>query len=201
MKGWVFFPLAAAAFAAVTTVALRPWAERPGAAVEARAGPGGLLVLEGAALGQLAPTAGFPVTAAPGIDGTQLGPRTVADRPLETGPDGVIAAGTAGGPDPGAGARLLLGPQTRARLAGQPLTVELQTAPLPHNASTALAVALVVAGQPVRWVRAPVPQASGAVRLTLPPAGGPPLALAVWPSVSGGGRGVEIRSIRIGGAR
>jgi hypothetical protein len=188
MKPWLFFPLAALACALLITAALQPWQARPGAPVEAVEGPGGILVLDSAALAELAPTPGFPVTSAPGLDGTQTGPRLVADAPLTAGATGE-------------GARLVLGPQTRARLKDLPLSLELETVPLPYGASSELAVGLVSAGAPVAWVRAPVDTSGGVTRVSLPASASAPLALALWPSVSGEGKGFELRAIRIGGGQ
>jgi hypothetical protein len=186
MKSWMFFSLAVLVCAGLVGLALRPWQARPGAPVEAVAAAGGTLVLDGAALAQLAPTRGFPVAPAPGLDGTQTGPRLVADDPL-------VAGAT------GEGARLVLGPQTRALLKDLPLTLEIETAPLPYTTSQQMAVGLVSAGAPVAWVVAPVAAEGGITRVSLPAGGSAPLALALWPSVSGEGKGFEVRAIRIGG--
>lgn len=183
MKGWLFFPLMLALMVAMAAVAMTLAPPRPGAPVEAVAADGAL-VLDAVAVNQLAPTPGFPVTSAPGLDGTQTGPRTVADAAL--------AAGSTG-----EGARLVLGPALRAALKDRPVRLSLDVATIPYTTSAQLAVGWVTAGPPPSWTLADVPADGGTVTVDLPAPAGAPLALALWPAVEGTGKGIELRSVRL----
>lgn len=183
MKGWLFFPLMLAAMIAMAALAMMQAPPRPGAPVEAAATEG-TLVLDAVAVNQLAPTAGFPVTSAPGLDGTQTGPRTVADAALEAGATGE-------------GARLVLGPQLRAALKDTAVRVSLDVGTIPYATARQLAVGWVTAGTAPSWTVADVPEKGGVVTLDLPAAAGAPLALALWPAVEGRGSGIELRALRL----
>lgn len=183
MKGWLFFPLMLAAMIAMAALAMMQAPPRPGAPVEAVAAEGAL-VLDAVAVNQLAPTTGFPVTSAPGLDGTQTGPRTVADAALGAG-----AAGE--------GARLVLGPQLRAALKDTTVRVSLDVGTIPYATARQLAVSWVTAGTAPSWTVADVPEKGGVVTLDLPAAAGAPLALALWPAVEGRGSGIELRALRL----
>lgn len=183
MKGWLFFPLMLAAMIAMAALAMAQAPPRPGAPVEAVAADGAL-VLDGVAVNQLAPTAGFPVTSAPGLDGAQTGPRTVADAALEAGATGE-------------GARLVLGPQLRAALKDAAVRVSLDVGTIPYATARQLAVGWVTAGAAPSWTVADVPEEGGVVTLDLPAMAGAPLALALWPAIEGKGSGIELRGVRL----
>ena len=183
MKGWLFFPLMLAAMIAMAAFAMTQAPPRPGAPVEAVA-DADALVLDAVAVNQLAPTAGFPVTSAPGLDGNQTGPRTVADGALEAG-------------STGEGARLVLGPGLRAALKDGPVRISLDVGAIPYATAQQLAVAWVTAGAAPSWVVGDVPDEGGVVTLDLPAPAGAPLALALWPAVEGKGSGIELRGVRL----
>lgn len=183
MKGWLFFPLMLALMVAMAAFAMMQAPPRPGAPVEAVAADGAL-VLDAVAVNQLAPTAGFPVTSAPGLDGSQTGPRTVADAALEAGATGE-------------GARLVLGPQLRAALKDRPVRLSLDVGTVPYATARQLAVSWVTAGAAPSWVQAAVPEEGGVVTVDLPAPAGAPLALALWPAVEGKGSGIELRAMRL----
>lgn len=183
MRGWLFFPLMLVAMIAMAAFAMTQAPPRPGAPIEAVAADGAL-VLDAVAVNQLAPTDGFPVTSAPGLDGTQTGPRTVADAALEPGTTGE-------------GARLVLGPQLRAALKDQAVRISLDVGTIPYATARQLAIGWVSAGTAPSWTIADVPEDGGVMTLDLPAPAGAPLALAIWPAVEGKGSGIELRGIRL----
>jgi DNA helicase HerA-like ATPase len=151
--------------------------------VEARQNVGAM-VFDIKSLNQFAAATGFPVTAAPGPRGDQIGPRLATTS--------VLAPGATNSK----GARLLLGPATAAAIGDRPISVIVTMRGIPKSAASGIAIGLVGSG-PVTWVRATVPADFAPVRIDLPATQQPIKALAIWPSLDGGGKGVEVRAISI----
>jgi hypothetical protein len=155
----------------------------PPRSVEARQAAGSL-IFDTNSLNAIVPAMGFPVSPAPGTRGDQTGPRLASDSALA----------------PGAlyskGARLLLGPRTQAALKDGAVTVLITARGIPKSPSTKLAIGLVRGG-PIAWVQAPVPADFGQIRLDIPMGGPDVTAIALWPSVEGAGKGIEVRTIVI----
>jgi hypothetical protein len=181
----LFIPLAILLAAAMIGGALTPLLQRPGAPVEGRA-DGAALLMEADDLAEVAGTEGFAVMPLPGRVPGQEGVRMAAEPRLDQNM-------------PGEGARLLLGPEARARLKSGPVSVVMIARALPQTDTRETAVGLVAGGR-VNWVRAQVGPDFAPVLFELPAPDGPPLALAFWPAVNGEGRGVEVKELRMYGA-
>jgi hypothetical protein len=161
-------------------LSVRPLLPTPPRYVEARQSAASL-IFDTKDLNALLPAEGFPVTPAPGARGDQTGPRLANESALA--PDARFSKG----------ARLLLGPRTLASLQGGPMSVVVTLRGIPKSASTKMAIGLVRGG-PIDWVQASVPAEFGQVKLDLP--NDPSVtAIALWPSVEGGGKGIELRTI------
>lgn len=187
MKDRLFIPLAVVSALTIVAVGLAPaFAERRGAPVEAVT-DGDSLHFDVKAVSEIADARGFATMAPPGRMAGQEGVRVVADEALAPGATGK-------------GARIALGPETRAKLRDRPLVVVMTARALPDAPATKAAFGLT-SGGPVTWVQAPVGAEFAPVRFDLPAMEGAPLAIALWPASEGGGKGVEIKDIRIyGGA-
>jgi hypothetical protein len=182
MRSWLFYPIALATAVGLIGIAVMPGLNRPSGAAEARPTDRGLL-LDGDTLNRFQPVEGFYVTPSPGLDGSQTGPRLATEGVRAVDPDLP-------------GVRLALGPMAARQLASRPVTAFVQVEPIPYNAATGFALGLVDGAGKVSWVAAPVPPEGGTVRIGLPAVSGEPSALAIWPSLDGGGKGLEVRSIR-----
>jgi hypothetical protein len=149
--------------------------------IEARQSAGSL-IFDTNSLNSVVPATGFPVSPAPGTRGDQIGPRLASDSALAPG---AIHA---------KGARLLLGPRTQAAMRDGVGTLIITARGIPKSAATTLAIGLVRGG-PITWVRAPVPADFGQIKLNMPMGGPDVTAIALWPSVEGAGKGIEVRTI------
>jgi hypothetical protein len=149
--------------------------------VEARQSAGSL-IFDTNSLNAIVPATGFPVSPAPGTRGDQTGPRLASDSALVPGVPN------------SKGARLLLGPRTQAALKGGVGTVIITARGIPKSPSTTLAIGLVRGG-PIAWVKAPVSADFGQIRLDMPSGGPDVTAIALWPSVEGAGKGIEVRTL------
>jgi hypothetical protein len=177
MRAPLFYVLCLVAAAMMVAVAARPVLNRPGAAVEADRSASRELRFTSATLQQLAGGADVAVTQPPGISGALTGVAVAALEPFN--------------PQSSDGARLLLGPQTRASLASsaQTLTVTIEPLPDPDSLPPVLHAGFVVAGAPIVWVSVPLTASveRQTVRLVLPRPGDPPLALPLAPAIDPAG--------------
>jgi hypothetical protein len=178
MRAPVFYTLCLLAAVAMTVLAASPVFDRPGAAVEGNQGPGQSVQFSGPSLEQIAGGADVAVTPPPGISGALTGVAVAALSPFE--------------PASSKGARLLIAPETRARLAGsaQRLNVTFEPLPEPDSLPPAINAGFVVAGAPIQWVSARVSTVAGrqTVSLILARPAEPPLALALAPSIDPEGK-------------
>ena len=179
MRAPVFYSLCLLAAVAMVALAASPVMDRPGAAVEADRSAAQGYRFTTAALRQLAGSDDVAVTAPPGISGALTGVAVAALAPFDAGAS--------------QGARLLIGPQTRAALAGPAqtwtLTLTIDPLPDPDSMPPVVHAGFVMAGSPVVWASAPL-SASGDrqnVRIVLPRPVGPPLALALAPGIDPAG--------------
>jgi hypothetical protein len=190
MRAPLFFAVCLVLVVAMAAIALTPAFERTGAPQEATATSSVRgFALEPAQIGQIGSDGDVEVTAPPGISMALTGTAITATKPFD--------------PATAKGARLVFGPETRAGLSGSSHIVVLKFAPLPNEGlePAQIAVGFVVAGSPIQWVRKsltlPLDADGPPIEIQLPAPDAAPLALAIWPSVSGEGRGFQITGLAI----
>lgn len=144
----------------------------------------GALVFDAAALNQLAQSSQTPVTPAPGPRRDQSGPRLVSESPFSAQNRDEMAA------------KLNLNAQTASALRGKPIMVQIVARGLPNNPATKFGFG-VAGSTGIVWQEGNVPSAFQAIQFVLPATTQPVTALVFWPSVSGNGLGIEIKSITI----
>lgn len=190
MRAPLFFAVCLVLVVAMAGIALAPAFERAGAPQEGMATSSARgFAFEPAQIGQIGSDGDVEVTAPPGISLALTGTAIIATRPFD--------------PATVKGARLVFGPDTRAGLSGSAHTVVLKIAPLPNEGlePAHMALGFVVAGAPIQWVQKPLTlplDADGPpIEIQLPAPDAAPLALAIWPSVAGEGRGFQITGLTI----
>ena len=179
----LFFGLSFLVMAFMIGIALLPLQPRQFEAVEARMDKG-TLIIDGAALANIRPARGFPVTPAPGPRDDQSGPRLASVNAL------------APGAKYSKGAHLLLGPKTLAALSGKAFRVAIMARGVANTPAQYTGFG-VVTGGPIQWVQMPVTPNFGALNFEVPASNQVMTGLAIWPAIEGQGHGIEITSIAL----
>ncbi len=177
----LFFISTLLVMVAMIGVTLLPLKATPAFAVEARMDQGTLIV-DGAALANIKPSTGFPVTNAPGPRNDQKGPRLANFSALA--PDAKHSKG----------ARLVLGPKTQAALSGKAFSVIITARGVANSPAQTLGFGLVTGG-PITWGQIAVTPNFSPLRFDIPASKQPLEGVALWPAVEGQGHGIEITSI------
>lgn len=161
MRSWffhpiLFYPLAILAAAGIIAFSSEPqsW-PRPPSAAEALTADGSL-IFEGAAFDAPAVGPEQEITVVRSFWGAAQALR-IAQKPGQPAPTATDR-----------GAQLLLNAEQAAQIEGRPVTIEVAYGPLPINAASGLAVAILGEGT-AQWVSQPTPPQTGVLVFELPP--------------------------------
>ncbi|MES1201518.1 MAG: hypothetical protein ABUS57_08725 [Pseudomonadota bacterium] len=189
MRNWlfhplIFYPVVLLLAGGLIVASLAPQLWPKPAAAQAGLVQNGALVLQGAAFDTPDPSPDQNMTVVRDVWGH---PQSLRIAVLPNQPSPTPAE---------QGVRILLTPESAARLQDKPVTVEVTYRPVPVNAATGLAVSLQGIG-PAEWVSQPIAPQSGTVRFQLPAGTGvEAIGLRAISSAQDQAYGLEIVRIR-----